>query len=100
MALGKLLGKLFGGGAGSPASVEADPVEYAGFEIVPAPIREGGQFRTAGTIRKTIDGEVQQTRFIRADNHNDERSAIDHSIQKGKQVIDEQGESVLAREHA
>lgn len=101
MAIGGFLGKLFGGGdkAAEPASEEGDPVEHGGFTIVPAPIREGGQYRTAGTIGREVDGVMKRVRFIRADNHSDRQSAIDHSVRKGMQIVDEQGASVLEREN-
>lgn len=92
-----LFSKLFGGGGGSPSSAAADPVEYKGFTITAEPINEGGQFRTAGTISKEDNGEVRSAKFIRADNSSSEQSAIDHSVQKAKQIIDEQGESLLDR---
>lgn len=100
MGLGSLFKSLFGGGdaqnTGSATSAEA--VEYNGFLILPEPIKEGGQYRTAGRISKEIDGETRESRFIRADNNGDLNSAVDHCIYKGKQIIDEQGESLLSRD--
>lgn len=96
----KLLKKMFGGadGAGA-ATATADAVEYKQFSILPTPIKEGGQYRTAGTISFTQDGETRQSKFIRADNHASVDAATEHAINKAKQIIDERGESLLQSEH-
>lgn len=100
MGLGKLLGKLFAGGEQSNAAVEAaESVDYNGFTITATPLKEGGQFKTAGSISKTLDGELKTARFIRADNHADRASAVSHSERKAQQIIDEQGEAIFEREH-
>ena len=101
MAIGGLLGKLFGGG-GEARDAEPEPgdaVEHGGYTIVPAPIKEGGQYRTAGTISREVDGATRSARFIRADNHADRQGAIDHSVRKAMQIIDEQGASLLERDN-
>lgn len=101
MGLGKFFGKILGGGGDSatPAAVQEEPVEYKGFMITAAPINEGGQFRTAGSIAKEIDGEQKSVQFIRADNHSDRGSAVTHSERKAQQIVDEQGESIFQRDH-
>lgn len=100
MGFGQLLGKIFGGGGDSSASPEpAEALEYNGFTITAAPIKEGGQFKTAGTISKELDGEPRSAQFIRADNHSDRQAAIDHSERKAQQIIDEQGEAMFDRSH-
>ena len=100
MGFGSLLGKLFGAGEAKPAVAEpAEAVEYNGFTITAAPLKEGGQFKTAGKISKEIDGEIKSAEFIRADNHADRDSAITHSNRKAQQIIDEQGEAMFARAH-
>ena len=100
MGLGDMFGKLFGGGGAGAATSEAgEPVEHEGYTIVPEPIREGGQYRTAGLIRREIDGEVREVRFIRADNSTDREGAMDHSVRKGMQIIAEQGTRIFEREN-
>lgn len=101
MGLGDIFGKLFGGGGegGAPASEAGEPVEHEGYTIVPEPIREGGQYRTAGRIRREIDGEMREVRFIRADNSTDRQGAMDHSVRKGMQIIAEQGTRIFEREN-
>lgn len=98
MGLGTLLGKILGGGGNDqPATEAAEPVVYKGFTVVAAPIKEGGQYRTAGSISRIIDDEEQTARFIRADNHSDLKSATDHSERKARQIVDEQGDSLFDR---
>ena len=95
MAIGKLFKSLLGG-APRPA---ADPVEYKGFTIEPEPIEEDGKFRTAGYISGELDGEVRRIRYIRADQSSSVEAAIDHSIVKARQIIDEQGRQLLQKSH-
>ena len=91
MALG-FLRSLFGSGKDEPAPPPAAEVDYKGYLIQPAPKPQGGQFVTAGTIRKHVaDGLLEQP-FIRADTHASRDDAIEHSVRKAKQLIDEQGD--------
>lgn len=94
-----LFSKLFGGSGSNDATpAQSDPVEHEGWSLVAAPIAEGGQFRTAGVIRREVDGELKESRFIRADNHASRDAAIEHSLRKARQIVDEQGMSLLQRE--
>ncbi|MFK7860248.1 MAG: HlyU family transcriptional regulator [Granulosicoccus sp.] len=101
MGLGQVFGKLFGGakegGAAAPEAAEA--VEYEGFTIIAAPLKEGSQYKTAGSISKEVDGELKTAQFIRADNHADRQSAVTHSEGKARQIIDEQGNAMFSRGH-
>ncbi|MBX2881174.1 MAG: hypothetical protein KTR32_14615 [Granulosicoccus sp.] len=105
--LGKWFKSLLGGsssddgsasGQGGPADTAAT-IEYQGFSIEAAPIPEGGQFRTAGFISGDNDGESKRIQFIRADTTGDRDSAIEHSLAKGKQIVDEQGKALLKRDY-
>ena len=106
VAIGKILKSIFGGSSGSSEKNSGnngeevqDSEEYKGFTIVAAPIKEGGQYRTAGYISRVVDGEEKKSRFIRADNSPDKQQAIDHSRSKARQIVDEQGDRLLEREH-
>ncbi len=88
------LKKLFGGGSSS-GTAPAGPrrqVEYNGFVIAATPYKEGGQWQTCGTLTKTVDGQVKEHRFIRADRFSDEEAASDHAILKGQQIVDQLGD--------
>ena len=99
MGLGSVFGKLFGSSTREKVTAE-EPVEHQGLLVVADPIKEGNQFRTAGFIEKRNGDDVQRVQFIRADNHATRDAAVTHAIQKGKQIIEEQGETVLQRDHA
>jgi len=98
MGLGNLLKSVFGGGGSKPTTPAAEPIEYKGYQIIAEPVSEGGQYRTAGRITKEISGELKESRFIRADNNGDIDASVEHCIYKGKQIIDEQGDSLFQRE--
>lgn len=88
--------KLFGGGndsgdAAPGAAGNGASVEHEGFTITPTPMKEGGQFRLAGTIAMEIDGEVKTHKLIRADLFTSADECSEASIRKAKQVIKEQG---------
>jgi hypothetical protein len=97
MALGKLFKSLLGGGSSEPKA--ADPVSYKDFTIEAAPIDEDGKFRTAGFISGELDGEIKRIRYIRADQNTSREAAIEHSISKAQQIIDEQGAKLLEKTH-
>lgn len=88
--------KLFGGGGGD-AAVEAagEPVEHNGFTIRATPFTEGGQYQTCGVISKEIGGEVREHRFIRADRFAAKQDAVDVTLRKARQIIDEQGDKIF-----
>jgi hypothetical protein len=92
--------KIFGSDDKTESPAEAaESIEYNGFTITSAPIKEGGQFKTAGKISKEIDGELKSVEFIRADNHGDRDSAVNHSNRKAQQIVDEQGDAMFERGH-
>lgn len=102
LALKNLFKSLFGGSGDSDTAQTTKPEEnqeYKDFTISPAPIAEGGQFRTAGSISKELNGELKSSQFIRADNHSSRDAAVEHAIGKAKQVIDERGDSLLEKSH-
>jgi hypothetical protein len=92
--------RLFGGGAETPATgPETAKVlkeaEHKGFTIRATPYPEAGQFQTAGRVVKTVDGVEREHRFIRADRFADAEAAADCALQKGRQLVDEQGERLF-----
>lgn len=96
MGLSKWLGGLFGGGSGGePPTAEEEAVEYRDFRIVPQPMRQGGQFLTAGTITKDFPDGRKEHRFVRADTHASEEDARRFMVQKAQRLIDEVGDRLF-----
>ncbi len=84
------LKKLFGGGAAAEAA-PAKSLDHKGFAIAATPYKEGGQYQACGVISK--DG--QEHRFVRADRFSSLDEAVEFSLAKGQQIIDEQGERLF-----
>ncbi len=92
------LGNFFKSILGDKTPKAAEPVTYKGFSIEAMPLDEGGKFRTAGYISGELNGEIKRIQFIRADQNASHQAAIDHSITKAQQIIDERGTSLLERD--
>lgn len=81
-------------GASSPdatADAASAAIQHKDFRILPEPIAESGVYRIAARIEKTIDGETKTHRLIRADTRSSRDEAMDASIAKAKQAIDQLG---------
>jgi len=95
------LKRLFGGGggreAGEPAAEAAavKEAEHNGFLIRATPYNEGGQYQTCGVISKEVNGVMKEHKFIRADKFANLDDAINVSLSKGRQIINEQGERIF-----
>src|SRR5215217_5327608 len=97
--LGSLLAKFSAGGSSGEPKVPATPaksVEHKGFAVSATPFEHEGRYQTSGTIEKEIDGVRRQHRFIRADSHPSADQAVEFSIQKGCQIVDQMGGRVFA----
>ena len=68
MGLMDALRNLFAAGK-EPAGKAAQPVDYNGYQITPAPERQASGWNTAGVISKTFPDGVKEHRFIRVDTH-------------------------------
>ena len=87
------LKNLFGGGGSSDgAGAEMEASVYKDCTIVPAPRKEGGQWRLAGVIRKEIDGAMRERAFIRSDLFSDRDTAAEFAIQKAQLIIDQRSD--------
>jgi len=91
------LKRLFRGGSGdAPAfAAPAKQVEHKGFTISATPFKEGSQYQTCGIVSKEIDGVLKEHRFIRADRFAGLNDAVEISIRKGIQLVEEQGERLF-----
>ena len=91
------LKKLFGGGGSAVSpSKSAASVDYNGYKITPAPVKDSGQFRLAGTIAKNIDGIEKSHMLIRADTFPSKEAAEEATLRKARYVIDEQGDGIFS----
>lgn len=88
-----LFSKLFGGGGSQP---KAESETYKGFTITPTPISEGSRYRLSAMIEKQSDGETKTHTLIRADMFDDLKSANDVSLNKARQMVDEQGDRLFS----
>ncbi len=94
------LKRLFGGGS-STAETPSEPkeagrLEHKDFLIIATPYSEGGQYQVCGVISKTINGEVKEHRFVRADRCPGIEDAASIALNKGRQIVDEQGDNLFA----
>jgi hypothetical protein len=84
-----------GGSAGEHEEPAGEAVEYKGFRIRPAPYSAKGGYQTAGMIEKDFETGMKEHRFVRAETHPSKDEAANFAITKGKQIIDEQGDSIF-----
>ena len=85
-------------GAGATETAPAKPVrqvEHKGFLVEAAPYPEGGQFQVAGTVSRMVDGVRKEHRFVRADRLSSLDEAAEIAIAKGRQIIDQNGDTFL-----
>lgn len=91
--------RLFGSAANQNEPQAGGPDEvYNGVEIFARPVREGSQWRIAGLLRKQVDGEPIERRFMRADLLPDEGTATSATLGKARLIIDQNGPSLWAGE--
>jgi hypothetical protein len=91
-----LFGRLFGRGASGPAlQPSGETVDYKGYRIRAAPFQAEGQFQTAGSIEKDFADGRKEHRFIRAEKHTSMELAVDFSVLKARQIIDERGDRIF-----
>lgn len=88
------LKKLFGGGPAIEA-VPAKSIDHKGFTIAATPYKDGGQYQTCGVISKEVNGQRREHKFIRADRFQSSDEAVEFSLSKGRQIVDQQGERLF-----
>ena len=93
--INKFFERIFGSGEQKSQTATAEPVIYEEFEIRPAPVKEGSGWRISGVILKEIDGVTREHVFIRADSCADQNAAVELTLRKARQVIDEQGDRIF-----
>jgi len=75
--------------------VAAQAVEYKGYRIRPTPYQSGSQYQTSGTIEKEFPTGLKEHRFVRAESHPSRDDAVEFSILKARQIIDQQGDRMF-----
>lgn len=87
-------------GGKAPAAVNAPAEEsrevYQDCTLIAQPIRDGNQFRIAGRIEKKSGDSILQRHFIRADVFNGEKEAVEFTLRKARQIVDQHGASLFA----
>lgn len=77
-----------------------EPVMYEGYAIVPSPDKaDSGQWRLSGYIKKlneNPDDPEMERFFLRADTFPTREEAVEFTVRKGRQIIDEQGKRLFA----
>ncbi len=92
--------RLFGGGSAEPEgpAKAAKTIEYKGFSIAATPYKaDGGQYQTCGVVSKDVDGTMKEHRFIRADRFAGLDDAVEVSLSKGRQLVDQLGDRVFGQ---
>jgi hypothetical protein len=82
-------------GGGAPGVAAADAVPYKGYLIRPAPRRDGAHWNIAGSIVKESDPGGPAHEFIRADSFSALDEAVNFTVIKARQIIDERGGRLL-----
>ncbi|RBO84738.1 HlyU family transcriptional regulator [Marinomonas aquiplantarum] len=85
---------LFSGGE-APAEKAADAIEYNGYQILPAPMKDGGQYRVAATITLGEGEEQKVHNFIRSDLMPNRDECIEITVRKAKLTIDQLGKNLF-----
>lgn len=90
-----LLSGLLGLFRANDAAKSVEPIEYKGFQIILEPRNAGGQFGVGARILRTIDGEVREHRFIRADMLPSYDACTEVTLNKAKMTIDQLGDKLF-----
>ena len=98
MSMLKALWDRLMGVSAAEEEVVADAVEYKGYRIRPKPYQAGSQYQTSGTIEKDFPAGVKEHRFVRAESHPSKDDAVEFSILKARQIIDQQGDRMFETE--
>lgn len=77
-----------------PAEVAASE-RYEGFELQARPRREANLWRVGGRICRPDDPDGPHHDFVRVDTMTSHEEAVQLSLVKARQIVDERGEGVL-----
>lgn len=85
---------LFSGATATTEKAE-EAIEYNGYQIIPAPMKDGGQYRVAATITLGEGEEQKVHNFIRSDLMANRDECIEITIRKAKLTIDQLGKNLF-----
>lgn len=88
-------GKKEAGDATTPGEI-AERERYGDLELLARPIREGNVWRIAGSVCRGEGDTAEQQDFIRADTTADHEEAVRMCLLKGRQLVDDRGESLFS----
>ena len=87
---------MFGGLAAPAEEPAVSAVEYKGYRIRPAPYRnDNNAYQTAGSIEKDWPDGLKTHEFVRADTYDSRDDAVEFTILKAKQLIDQLGDRMF-----
>lgn len=89
--IGNFLKRMFGGAGGTAEPEIAARESYQGFELLAIPREDPNGWRVAGSIVTEAEGQEQRYDFVRADTCPGRDTAAQASLQKARQIVDEQG---------
>ncbi|TPE50327.1 transcriptional regulator [Maribrevibacterium harenarium] len=95
MGLLSSISKLFSGGQESANQPSVEAVEYQGFLIQPAPMKDQGQYRVAATITKGEGENLREHKFIRSDLLGSFDECVELTVRKAKLTIDQLGDNIF-----
>ncbi|MBB4065022.1 HlyU family transcriptional regulator [Gellertiella hungarica] len=82
--------------AAAPAPSSESREAYKDVTLVAQPMRDGNQFRIAGRIEKKDGERILVRQFIRADVFNGEKEAVEFTLRKARQIVDQHGNTLFA----
>lgn len=85
---------LGGGDSAAGANAVQHEEDYNGYHLAISPIRVGGQYRVAGTISR-VDDPDRIYRLIRADLCPSMDIAVEQSLMKARQTVDQLGDRMF-----
>lgn len=91
-----ILSRLFGGKGGDTAKTSVEPIVHEGYRIFAEPVKEASGWRLNARIEKEIGGETKVHHLIRADTFDSKETAIEVTLTKAQQVIDQMGEQIFS----
>lgn len=88
--------RLFGrSGGGASGSFTPETQEFNGHVITALPVKDGAQWRLAGTITKEADGVVKEHKFVRADVFSSREEAVQFTFRKGELIVTQLGKTMF-----